>query len=105
MQAIITTVIPHTNTRPTRIRAKCKTRKIIVPCYDSINIEYAHRGAAISLCEELLKEIRDKYGPEAESQSVWNQNIITGCLPGKKGYCHVPIPPGYVLTKLDSKQS
>ena len=74
MQAIQTSFIPCTNTKPNRIKAECWAGKIIISWDYGLNQEENHRKA----CQRLIDKCK------------WNCNFSTGQLKGGS-YCHVLI--------------
>ena len=88
MQAILTKVIPATNTRPTRIGASCARGRVQ---YSTTNLtveigsDEAHRLAAAALCSAFIAEDEKQYGT---TNNPWAGAFVTGTLPnGDK--CHV----------------
>jgi len=85
MQAIITRVIPATDTKPTRIKACCARGKVIVSA-DSVagdevfNSEGTHRRAAYILLRRFWTEDKAQYGTP-ENLNPWAKPFSTGCLP------------------------
>lgn len=83
MQAIQTKVIPATNYKPTRIKAKCERGSLTVSA-DSVsgdecnNTEIAHARAARLLCNKFVAEDNALYG---EHKNPWDRPFVTGGLP------------------------
>ena len=75
MQAIQTSFIPCTNTKPDRIKAECQADKIIISWEYGLNVEDNHTRA----CHFLMARLD------------WEYHYISGQL--KDGsYCHVMLP-------------
>ncbi len=85
MQAIVTKIIPATNTKPTRIKATCARGSATI-CCDSSS-ETAHRVAVLKLVGNFLTEDAKQYGSKPET-NPWARDFVTGCLPSGN-YCHV----------------
>ncbi len=77
MQAIHTTYKAPTDTRGSKIIAKCDAKKIILSWDYDLGVEDNHRAAA----EELVRRLE------------WNTpnygRLISGALPNQGGYAHV----------------
>lgn len=81
MQAIHTKVLPATNTKPTRIKAKC--------CRGSLTVAYsgsaifssteAHASVALSLCIKFADE--DKARGIPVDENLWLRGFVSGGLP------------------------
>lgn len=78
MQAIITKVLPTTNTKPTRIKAICSRGSVTVSRDAYNTLDDAHRGAAQALCDKFIAEDEKLYGPH---RNPWAQPRQTGSLP------------------------
>jgi hypothetical protein len=89
MQAILTRVIPATNTKPTRIKATCARGSITVT-RDDVSQEAAHCWAANALCERFVAEDVKTYGSDART-NPWAGKRVSGCLPSGD-YAHVFLP-------------
>lgn len=83
MQTITTTVIPQTNTKPTRISAKCNARKAVwskyaleeaFPGLDKLPFEAYHRAAARLLCLKIM----ESQALHLPKKSPWNGQFRTG---------------------------
>jgi hypothetical protein len=85
MQAIVTKILPATDTKPTRIKAQCARGSITI-CCDSTS-ETAHRVAVLKLVGNFLTEDAAKYGSDPLT-NPWGKPFVTGCLPSGN-YCHV----------------
>jgi len=91
MQAIETKLIPATNTKPTRIRARCERGSIIVSA-DSLSGDQAngsestHVKAAQLLVDRFVKEDSKRYGSDP-AKNPWSAPRIAGGT--KEGYAHV----------------
>ncbi len=87
MQAIITKVIPATNTRPTRIKAGCARGGVTITQPAGFDLERSRFAAASRLVTRFMAEdLRDYKTPFAKNP--WGRLRITGTLPSGD-YCHV----------------
>ena len=77
MQAIITTYMSPTNTRGGRLKAKADAGTLTIGYPHHLDVGAAHAHAAQQLIVKL-GWTHDNYG-----------TLITGSLPGDKGYAHV----------------
>ncbi len=88
MQAILTKIIPATNTLPTRIGAGCARGRIMFST-THLTVENgsdeAHRMAAKSLCDKFCAEDVKQYG---STRNPWAGEFVTGTLPNGD-HCHV----------------
>ncbi len=90
-QAIETKLLPATNTKPTRIKARCDRGSIIVSA-DSLSgdqmngSEHTHVAAAQMLVDRFVAEDAKKYGSDPK-KNPWSAPRIAGGT--KEGYCHV----------------
>jgi len=88
-RAILTKVLPATNSRPTRIKAQAERGSIVVS-HDfagPLDSEATHRAAAHALIRKFLYEDKGIYGTE-ETKNPWARPFVTGCLPSGE-FCHV----------------
>ena len=91
MQAIETKLIPATNTKPTRIRARCERGNIIVSA-DALSGDQAngsestHVAAAQKLVDRFVAEDSKQYGSDPKT-NPWSAPRIVGGT--KAGYAHV----------------
>lgn len=85
MQAIVTKIIPATNTKPTRIKATCARGSVTI-CCDSSS-ETAHRVVALKLVGKFLTEDAEEYGTPPK-ENPWGKPFVSGCLPSGN-YAHV----------------
>ncbi len=91
MQAIETKIIPATNTKPTRIKARCDRGSIIVSA-DSISddqlngSESTHIRAADMLARKFADEDLKEYGTPID-KNPWLFPRVTGGT--REGYAHV----------------
>lgn len=85
MQAIITTIIPATKTKPTRIKAVCKRGKLVMSINSLPDIPTGtntiHRQIAQKLCDKFRKE-------DHPQDYTWHAPFVTGQLPNGD-YVHV----------------
>ena len=88
MQAILTKVIPATDTKPTRIKAECSRGALMFSTTHltvQVGSDEAHREAAQALCQRFCDEDQKEYGTH---RNPWGGSFVTGTLPnGDK--CHV----------------
>ena len=88
MQAILTRVIPCTNTKPMRIKAVCARGSLMFSTTHltvEVGSDDAHRQAVMALCERFCREDEKAYG---STKNPWAGEFVTGTLPnGDK--CHV----------------
>lgn len=88
MQAILTKVVPATNTKPTRISASCARGRIMFSTTHltvGTHTDEAHRDAAKALCARFVKEDVKQYGTTV---NPWADDFATGTLPNGD-HCHV----------------
>lgn len=83
MQAILTKVLPATNTKPTRIKASCARGSYVISADGN---EAGHVAAAQALCDTFLYAGLRR--GESMAVNPWNRQRITGQLPNGN-YCHV----------------
>lgn len=97
MQAIITKIIPATNTRPTRIKAQCARGSIMIPTNDALSPgETMHGWAVNCLVARFLKEDLKQYGTPVD-KNPWGRRYCSGSLPSGD-FVHV-----YCGSKLRAK--
>lgn len=87
MQAIQTKYIPPTNTRGSRIKAKCDRGFITISHPIQETGELAHRHAVSCLIEKFVREDTKLYGTPRD-KNPWNRTFVTGGLPDGT-YAHV----------------
>ncbi len=90
MQAIVTRVIPATNTKPTRIKASCARGSLVVaPNMNNYGetSEQAHEFVARYLTRKFALADREQYGTPIEA-NPWERPFVTGSLPSGD-YVHV----------------
>lgn len=94
MQAILTKVLPCTNTKPTRIKATCARGSLTIsaPVEFAVSDERAHRHAAQKLCEIFWEEDALRYGSNRQT-NPWAGHRAIGCLPNGD-FCHVFVEGG-----------
>lgn len=81
MQAIITKILPATNTRPTRIKASCERGSITVSYYHN-GAEHGHIDAANALIAKFVRQDGER------SPNPWTTPRVCGQLPSGD-YAHV----------------
>jgi hypothetical protein len=87
MQAIQTKYISATNTRGSRIRAKCARGSITVSWSYDLTEEANHVEAVRVLTDRFVREDAKNYGTPV-LENPWNKEFVTGCLPDGN-YAHV----------------
>lgn len=91
MQAIETKILPATNNKPTRIKARCERGSIIISA-DSISgdhmngSEHTHVRAADALVARFIAEDQKQYGSPPASNPWGFKRVVGGT---KEGYAHV----------------
>ena len=80
MQAIITKYIPATNTRGSRIKAKCERGSITISYPDELRSEDVHIFAAKKLVEKFTQEDLKQYGTPLD-KNPWMKPRASGELP------------------------
>lgn len=89
MQAILTKYTGPTNTKGSRILARCQAMRIVVGFDYSLDIEGNHVAAAAELCRRMDAQCVKKYG--SKPGGAWTTPRITGQLPDHS-YAHVFAP-------------
>lgn len=99
MQAIITRHIPCSNTKPTRISARCAASCRVFSINQLDNAfpdlhtnEQYHRAAARLLCLFIIHEQATQKEPRhccPPEDNVWNGRFSTGAGPNRKEFYHV----------------
>lgn len=80
MQAIISRILPPTNTRPTRIRAACERGSMIVSYPHDLSGDACHAYAVDQLCKKFVAEDAKRYGSNRE-RNPWARPRIMGTIP------------------------
>lgn len=83
MQAIITKILPATNTKPTRIKASCARGSLIASptaTHDYSKLE-THTMVARCLAERFVDEDTAEFGAASIRSNPWGKTFVTGCLP------------------------
>lgn len=78
MQAIVTKIIPATNTKPTRLKASCARGSLYYSTTHltvTIGDAKAHRMAAQALVDKFIAEDAKQYGTQSNS---WSKPFATG---------------------------
>ena len=86
MQAIETTYLTPTNTRGSRIKARCERGSLTVCAPDAMNSEERHVYAADLLCKKFAEEDTKYYGTPSAGNH-WLATRVCGVTKG--GYAHV----------------
>jgi hypothetical protein len=87
MQAIITTYLSATNTKGSRISAKCERGTITIGYQYEGDDQAAHIAAADALIAKFVAEDAKRYGSNPE-RNPWAKPRATGQLPSGS-YAHV----------------
>lgn len=89
MQAILTKVLPATNTKPTRIKAECaRGSKILsTDSIGDISKPETHAFVARHLVNCFVNEDKAEYDSDPK-KNPWAKPFVTGCLPNGD-YVHV----------------
>ena len=85
MQAIVTKYLCPTNTKGSRIQAKCEAMTIRLSWDDALNVEENHTAACAELCCRMDERNVSKYGSEA---AMWSKPKVSGQIPSGE-YVHV----------------
>lgn len=80
MQAIVTRYVPATNSRDSRMKAKCARGSVMISYDYGANDEEAHKAAASALVAKFCKEDSAKYGTPIDG-NPWNRKRVIGSLP------------------------
>jgi hypothetical protein len=88
MQAIITKYVGATNTKPSKIVAKCQRGSLRVSYDHGLNIDENHKAACDALCAKFGAEDVAKYGSK---ENTWNRPKAGGVIPDGR-YVFVFIP-------------
>ena len=94
MQAILTKVLPATNTKPTRIKASCArgSKTVAYMGGHSMGSDLAHREIVEQLVAGFCFDDAKDYGSPTET-NPWSRPFVTGQLPSGD-YCHVFLEGG-----------
>jgi len=87
MQAIITKIIPATNTKPTRIKAFCARGSITIGYPHEFSGDAVHHHAATRLCAKFYEEDKKQNGTPL-NKNPWGRHRVIGQLPNGD-YAHV----------------
>lgn len=90
MQAILTRVIPATNTKPTRIKASCERGSVTLDTGGFAVVsdrDSTHRQAAYQLINKFTQEDFEDRG-EPVADNPWSRPFVTGQLTNGD-FCHV----------------
>ncbi len=88
IQAIETSILPATNTKPTRIKAMCLRGQLTLPSDLPSNTD-EHRRVVFALLQKFLKEDN-----ALQNSTVWSWPFFTGGLPNGN-LCHVLVDPKF----------
>ena len=78
MQSIQTKYLPSTDTRGSRIKAKCARGSITIPFPHELTGDAIHRAAVLALVTRFLDEDQAKGTPR--ETNFWNREFISGSL-------------------------
>lgn len=93
MQAIITKVIPATNTRPTRIKATCGRGSLTVAFPHELSGEACHVYVVERMCELFDEQDRKKRGSKSCHKGSWSRPKASGQIPsGEYVFCFILEP-------------
>jgi hypothetical protein len=95
-QAIQTKYLPHTNTRPSRIKAWCQRGSVTITT--DCSLESDHREAVRVLLAKFIAEDEERYGTP-RSANPWAADFVLGALPGA-GYVAVAVKSTTVIATL-----
>ena len=79
MQSIQTKYLPATDTRGSRIKAKCARGSIVIPFPHELSGDDIHRAAVLALVTRFLDEDESKGIPR--ETNFWNRSFVSGSLP------------------------
>lgn len=90
MQAIITSHIPATNYRPSRVKAVCERGSLTVSWDHGLEDGENHRAVCDALCARFDAEDHAKYGSQHGKHS-WSRPKASGQIPdGRHVFCFIP---------------
>ena len=79
MQSIQTKYLSATDTRGSRIKAKCARGSIVIPFPHELSGDDIHRAAVLALVTRFLDEDMAKGTPR--ETNFWNRSFVSGSLP------------------------
>ena len=79
MQSIQTKYLSATDTRGSRIKAKCARGSIVIPFPHELSGDDIHRAAVLALVTRFLDEDSSKGTPR--ETNFWNRSFASGSLP------------------------
>jgi hypothetical protein len=79
MQSIQTKYLPATNTRGSRIKAKCARGSVVIPFPHELTGDEVHRAAVHALVNRFLEEDEAKGTPR--ETNFWYSDFVSGSLP------------------------
>jgi len=79
MQSIQTKYLSATDTRGSRIKAKCARGSIVIPFPHDLSGDDIHRAAVLALATRFLDEDSSKGTPR--ETNFWNRAFVSGSLP------------------------
>lgn len=79
MQAIQTKYLPATDSKGSRIKAKCARGSIVIPYPHELTGDDIHRAAVMALVLRFLDEDFTKGTPR--ETNFWNRAFVSGSLP------------------------
>jgi len=79
MQSIQTKYLSATDTRGSRIKAKCARGSVTIPFPHELSGDDIHRAAVLALVTRFLDEDESKGIPR--ETNFWNRSFVSGSLP------------------------
>jgi hypothetical protein len=79
MQSIQTKYLPATESKGSRIKAKCARGSITIPYPHDLSGDETHRAAVLALVTRFLDEDFTKGIPR--ETNFWNRSFVSGSLP------------------------
>ena len=79
MQSIQTKFLPATESKGSRIKAKCARGSITIPLDYGLSGDDIHRAAVLALVTRFLDEDSSKGTPR--ETNFWNRSFVSGSLP------------------------
>jgi hypothetical protein len=79
MQSIQTKFLSATESKGSRIKAKCARGSIVIPYPHELTGDETHRAAVLALVTRFLDEDESKGKPR--ETNFWNRTFVSGSLP------------------------
>lgn len=80
MQAILTKIIPCTDTKETRVKAICERGSMTISYPYELSGYDVHKAAVAALIDKFCREDLKEYGTPTE-KNPWNKPRVCGTLP------------------------